>query len=108
MPDDDGVDAVAVFYRRTRRRERGVEAELRERASTLPHYQRPRWLHPVAALPRTPTGKLLRRKLAELVADAGMTIVTSPSGGQRLLRIEHFGHVLARHDGAPARQCAER
>ena len=35
-------------------------------ADTLPHYQRPRWLHAVPALPRTATGKLLRRKLREL------------------------------------------
>jgi acyl-CoA synthetase (AMP-forming)/AMP-acid ligase II len=33
---------------------------------TLPHYQRPRWLHPIDSLPRGPTGKLLRRKLQEL------------------------------------------
>jgi len=32
----------------------------------MPPYQRPRWLHAVEALPRTPTGKLLRRKLREL------------------------------------------
>jgi acyl-coenzyme A synthetase/AMP-(fatty) acid ligase len=35
-------------------------------AETLPHYQRPRWLHAVTTLPRTPTGKLLRRRLQEL------------------------------------------
>jgi acyl-coenzyme A synthetase/AMP-(fatty) acid ligase len=34
---------------------------------TLPHYQRPRWLHTVEAIPRTATGKMLRRKLAELM-----------------------------------------
>ena len=33
---------------------------------SMPPYQRPRWLHAVEALPRTPTGKLLRRKLREL------------------------------------------
>jgi len=71
LPDEDGVDAVAVFYVARPGESAAVEAELRERASTLPQYQRPRWLHPVAALPRTPTGKLLRRRLAELVADQG-------------------------------------
>ena len=67
VPDADGVDAVAVFY---------VAADaiaataagiaLREFALTLPHHQRPRWLHAVDALPRGPTGKLLRRSLQEL------------------------------------------
>jgi len=41
-------------------------AALRERADALPPYQRPRWLHAVAALPRTATGKLQRRRLQEL------------------------------------------
>lgn len=69
IPDADGVDAVAVFYV-------AVDAiaataagiALREFALTLPHHQRPRWLHVIDALPRGPTGKLLRRKLQELHA----------------------------------------
>jgi acyl-coenzyme A synthetase/AMP-(fatty) acid ligase len=32
----------------------------------LPAHRRPRWVHHVAQLPRTPTGKLMRRKLREL------------------------------------------
>ena len=64
VPDADGVDAVALFFVAGDAAAAG--AELRERADTLPHHQRPRWLHPVAALPRTPTGKLMRRKLQEL------------------------------------------
>ena len=64
VPDRDGVDAVALFF--VAGDAAAACAELRERADTLPHLQRPRWLHPVAALPRTPTGKLLRRKLQEL------------------------------------------
>ena len=64
VPDRDGVDAVALFF--VAGDAAAACAELRERADTLPHHQRPRWLHPVAALPRTPTGKLLRRKLQEL------------------------------------------
>jgi acyl-coenzyme A synthetase/AMP-(fatty) acid ligase len=41
-------------------------ATLREHADRLPPYQRPRWLHPVETLPRTPTGKLIRRRLRDL------------------------------------------
>jgi acyl-CoA synthetase (AMP-forming)/AMP-acid ligase II len=51
--------------------ERGkVEAGLRERAADLPPYQRPSGLHSIEALPRTPTGKLLRRRLAEMLRGA--------------------------------------
>jgi acyl-coenzyme A synthetase/AMP-(fatty) acid ligase len=48
-----------------------VEKLLRERAAALPPYQRPSAMHCIPVLPRTPTGKLLRRKLAELVPPAG-------------------------------------
>ena len=41
---------------------------LREHADRLPPYQRPRWLHPVDTLLRTPTGKLVRRRLRDLHA----------------------------------------
>jgi acyl-coenzyme A synthetase/AMP-(fatty) acid ligase len=64
VPDSDGVDAVAFFFVAGDRA--AADAALRACAETLPHYQRPRWLHPVDVLPRTPTGKLLRRKLQEL------------------------------------------
>jgi acyl-coenzyme A synthetase/AMP-(fatty) acid ligase/rubrerythrin len=64
VPDSDGVDAVALFY--VAGNEAAANAALRACADTLPHYQRPRWMHAVDALPRTPTGKLLRRKLQEL------------------------------------------
>ncbi len=64
VPDSDGVDAVALFF--VAGNEAVADAALRACADTLPHYQRPRWLHPVDALPRTPTGKLMRRKLQEL------------------------------------------
>ena len=36
-----------------------------EKVAGLPHYQRPAWLRPIDTLPRTATGKLLRRKLVE-------------------------------------------
>jgi acyl-coenzyme A synthetase/AMP-(fatty) acid ligase/rubrerythrin len=64
VPDADGVDAVALFF--VAGNEAAADAALRACADTLPHYQRPRWLHAVDVLPRTPTGKLLRRKLQEL------------------------------------------
>ena len=65
VPDADGVDAVALFYV-TVGTDAAADEALRAAAAALPHHQRPRWLHPVTALPRTPTGKLLRRKLQEL------------------------------------------
>ncbi len=64
VPDGDGVDSVALFF--VTRDAAAADAALRSCADRLPPHQRPRWLHPVAALPRTPTGKLLRRKLQEL------------------------------------------
>jgi len=68
VPDKDGVDAVAMFYVARPGEGAAVERALRDRAATLPHYQRPSWLHAVDVLPRTATGKLLRRRLVELVA----------------------------------------
>lgn len=70
LPDDDGVDAIAMFYVATAGAAAGVERELRHRAASLPQYQRPKWMHCVEALPRTATGKLLRRKLVELIRPA--------------------------------------
>ncbi len=64
VPDRDGVDAVAFFY--VAEDEDLARAALAARAESLPPYQRPRWLYPIPALPRGPTGKLLRRKLQEL------------------------------------------
>lgn len=72
VPDPDGVDSVILFYV-ARTGERGrVEDFLLERAAALPRYQRPRAMHALSALPRTATGKLLRRRLAEML--------TSPAG----------------------------
>ena len=64
VPDADGVDAVAYFYVASDAA-RARDA-LQAHAQTLPHHQRPRWLHAIDSLPRGPTGKLLRRKLQEL------------------------------------------
>jgi len=48
-----------------------VERVLRERAAAMPPYQRPALWQLVPVLPRTPTGKLLRRRLVELLPPAG-------------------------------------
>lgn len=68
VPDADGVDAVALFFVAQPGAPLLDSATLREHADRLPPYQRPRWLHPVDALPRTPTGKLVRRRLRDLHA----------------------------------------
>ncbi len=66
VADSDGVDTVAFFYVAKADASADVGAALQSFVETLPHYQRPRWLHAVESLPRTPTGKLLRRKLQDL------------------------------------------
>lgn len=66
VPDADGVDAVALFFVAQAGAPALDAATLREHADRLPPYQRPRWLHPVETLPRTPTGKLIRRRLRDL------------------------------------------
>jgi acyl-coenzyme A synthetase/AMP-(fatty) acid ligase len=66
VPDADGVDAVALFFVAQPGAPVLDAATLREHADRLPPYQRPRWLHPVETLPRTPTGKLIRRRLRDL------------------------------------------
>ena len=64
VPDRDGVDAVAFFFVADDAAAAG--AALQAGAQAMPPHQRPLWWHAVDALPRTPTGKLLRRKLQEL------------------------------------------
>ena len=71
IPDADGVDCVALFYVAREGQAEAVAQVLRERAAALPPYQRPSVLQPVPVLPRTPTGKLLRRRLAELLPPPG-------------------------------------
>ncbi len=66
VADADGVGAVAYFYVEKEPTPVDVAATLHTYAETLPHYQRPRWWHRVASLPRTATGKLMRRRLQEL------------------------------------------
>ncbi|UCE32712.1 MAG: hypothetical protein JSW68_07445, partial [Burkholderiales bacterium] len=63
----DGVEALALFYAADD--ERSVRPLLAERIATLPHHQRPAWVVPVEELPRTATGKLLRRHLAARITE---------------------------------------
>lgn len=65
VPDADGVDTVGLFFAGSD--DETAQRELQARIAALPKYQRPAWLRPIDALPRTPTGKLLRRKLVEQV-----------------------------------------
>jgi len=68
VPDADGVDAIALFFVAQPGAPVLDAATLREHADRLPPYQRPRWLHPIETLPRTATGKLVRRRLRDLHA----------------------------------------
>lgn len=69
VPDADGVDALALFFAADE--PAALRAALEARIASLPPHQRPAWVLPVDALPRTATGKLLRRVLAERLAATG-------------------------------------
>lgn len=71
VPDQDGVDSVNLFFVAREGQAAEVERALLARAAAMPPYQRPSAMHCIPMLPRTPTGKLLRRKLAELVPPVG-------------------------------------
>ena len=71
VPDQDGVDSVNLFFVAREGQAAEVERALLARAAAMPPYQRPSAMHCIPQLPRTPTGKLLRRKLAELVPPVG-------------------------------------
>jgi acyl-coenzyme A synthetase/AMP-(fatty) acid ligase len=70
VTDADGIATVEFFYVLKADAPPDVPALLGMFAATLPAYQRPRSLHRVPTLPRTPTGKLLRRRLAAM-AESG-------------------------------------
>ncbi len=74
VPDRDGMDSVAFFYVARDGQAAQVEGVLRERAAALPAHQRPGSMHAIEALPRTPTGKLLRRRLAEMLPPIGARV----------------------------------
>ncbi len=62
--DADGVAAVAFFY--VPKTDAAGDGGLKTCIDALPPHQRPRWLLPLTSLPRTATGKLLRRKLQDV------------------------------------------
>ena len=66
VPDADGVGAVAFFYVVKPESAAAVASALQASIEPLPPHQHPCCLRAIAALPRTATGKLLRRKLVEL------------------------------------------
>ncbi len=66
-PDGDGVGAIAFYYvRKADAPAETVTGILKACSDALSPHQRPQWLRAVPALPRTATGKLLRRKLLEM------------------------------------------
>lgn len=64
VPDADGIESVVLFYAGDD--DETIRATLMARAAALPPYQRPAALWPVQGLPRTATGKLMRRRLKDL------------------------------------------
>jgi len=68
-PDDEGFERLALFVAA-----RGADAQVALAAAAaaceqkLPRHKRPKWILPVAELPRTATGKVQRFKLRELLA----------------------------------------
>ena len=78
--DTDGVAAVAFFY--VPKADAAADGGLRTCVDALPPHQRPRWLLPLTQLPRTATGKLLRRKLQELHREM-TALEPAPSAGTR-------------------------
>jgi acyl-coenzyme A synthetase/AMP-(fatty) acid ligase len=68
VPDADGVSSVAFFY--VADDAPAVQARLVERIATLPPHERPASVQALHELPRTATGKLLRRQL--LAATSGV------------------------------------
>ena len=69
VADSDGFERLALFVAA-----RGVDAQTALAAAAaaceqkLPRHKRPKWILPVAELPRTATGKVQRFKLRELLA----------------------------------------
>jgi acyl-coenzyme A synthetase/AMP-(fatty) acid ligase len=69
IEDDDGMARVALFVvpEPTGAKDDCAERVTAHLAERLRPFQRPKWIHVVADLPRTSTGKILKRKLSELV-----------------------------------------
>jgi acyl-coenzyme A synthetase/AMP-(fatty) acid ligase len=72
VPDVDGVESVSFFFAAAPDDEAGLRAALAGRVAALPHHQRPARVERIDLLPRTPTGKLLRRRLRERQVAEGL------------------------------------
>lgn len=66
VTDAQGVTEIAFAYVAHASQRCGMRAVLGALIDALPAHRRPRWIHELPALPRTPTGKLMRRALREL------------------------------------------
>ncbi len=66
VTDQQGVTEIAFAYVAHPNARCGMRAVLGALIDALPTHRRPRWIHELAALPRTPTGKLMRRALRDL------------------------------------------
>jgi acyl-coenzyme A synthetase/AMP-(fatty) acid ligase len=75
VTDEQGVTEIAFAYVTKPDAEHGTRAVLAALVDALPSHRRPRWIHEIVALPRTPTGKLLRRRLREL-HESRVSVVT--------------------------------
>jgi acyl-coenzyme A synthetase/AMP-(fatty) acid ligase len=68
VPDADGIDAIVFFFAADDAA--AARSCVAARCGLLPPHQRPARLQPLGALPRTATGKLLRRQLAQCLKEA--------------------------------------
>lgn len=66
VPGDVGVASIALFYVARPGVHADTAHQLAAAAAALPAHQRPRWMHAAPELPRTATGKLLRRQLQQM------------------------------------------
>jgi acyl-coenzyme A synthetase/AMP-(fatty) acid ligase len=76
VADGDGVASIALFHVARAGVHADAAHKLAVAVAALPLHQRPRWIHAVPELPRTATGKLLRRQLQqmhEVLARSGAT-----------------------------------
>jgi acyl-coenzyme A synthetase/AMP-(fatty) acid ligase len=66
VKSEDGLTAIAAFLVVTPNQEEAARNQLASAINSLPGHKRPRWVHWVATLPLTATGKLQRARLAAL------------------------------------------
>ncbi len=77
---DDGLTALALLVQPSAAQHSVAAERIQSGIDALPAHRRPRWVHWVAALPLTATGKLARARLAELHL-AALTAAASDSPG---------------------------